>query len=99
MVVNELLKTASLAASEFRCSARKGEPSFNETRDAFSISYVLTGSFGLHSQARSFEAALWIDAESKNPITLDDAAAEVGVSPFHSCGNSLPCSALPRTNT
>lgn len=55
MVVNELRKTASLAASEFRCSARKGEPSFVETREEFSVSYVLAGSFGLHSQARSFD--------------------------------------------
>ncbi len=32
---------------------------------------------------RAVEAALWLDAHSDQPIDLDDAAAEAGVSPFH----------------
>jgi len=55
MIVNELLRTASLTASEFRCDARKGERPFAETHDGFSVSYVRTGNFGLHARARSFE--------------------------------------------
>jgi AraC-like DNA-binding protein len=32
---------------------------------------------------RAVETALWLDAHSDQPIDLDDAAAEAGVSPFH----------------
>jgi AraC-like DNA-binding protein len=32
---------------------------------------------------RAVETALWLDAKSDQPIDLDDAAAEAGVSPFH----------------
>jgi len=32
---------------------------------------------------RAVETALWIDAHSDQPIELNDAAAEAGVSPFH----------------
>ena len=32
---------------------------------------------------RAVETALWIDAHSHEPIVLDDAAAEAGLSPFH----------------
>jgi AraC-like DNA-binding protein len=55
MIVNELLRTASLSVSEYRCDARKGERPFTETHDGYSVSYVRTGSFGLHARARTFE--------------------------------------------
>ena len=55
MIVTDLLRTASLTVSEYRCDARKGERPFTETHDGYSVSYVRTGSFGLHSGARSFE--------------------------------------------
>jgi AraC-like DNA-binding protein len=32
---------------------------------------------------RAVEAALWIEAHSHQPIDLEDAAAQVGISPFH----------------
>ena len=32
---------------------------------------------------RAVDAALWIDAHSHEPVTLESAAKEVGVSPFH----------------
>ena len=32
---------------------------------------------------RAVETALWIDAHSHQAITLDDAAAQAGISPFH----------------
>jgi AraC-like DNA-binding protein len=32
---------------------------------------------------RAVETALWIDAHSDQPIELEDAAAQAGVSPFH----------------
>lgn len=32
---------------------------------------------------RAVESALWIDAHSRRPIDLEDAAAEAGISPFH----------------
>jgi AraC-like DNA-binding protein len=32
---------------------------------------------------RAVETALWLDAHSDQPVDLDDAAAEAGVSPFH----------------
>jgi AraC-like DNA-binding protein len=35
------------------------------------------------NRRRAVEAALWIDAHSHRPISLEDAAAEAGISPFH----------------
>ena len=32
---------------------------------------------------RAVETALWIDANSRQPINLEDAAAQAGISPFH----------------
>lgn len=55
MIVNRLIRTDSLLASEYRCDARKGERPFTETHDGFSVSYVRAGSFGLHAQDRDFE--------------------------------------------
>lgn len=55
MIINPLIRTNSIVASEYRCDARKGERPFTETHDGFSVSYVRAGSFGLHAQARAFE--------------------------------------------
>jgi AraC-like DNA-binding protein len=38
---------------------------------------------GARDRRRAVEAALWIDARSAQPIVLDDAAREAGLSPFH----------------
>src|SRR5438105_3126023 len=37
----------------------------------------------LRDRRRAVESALWIDANSHRAITLDDAAAQAGISPFH----------------
>jgi AraC-like DNA-binding protein len=37
----------------------------------------------LRDRRRAVESALWIDAHSHQPIALDDAAEQAGVSPFH----------------
>ena len=37
----------------------------------------------LRDRRRAVEAALWIDANSHRAITLDDSAAQAGISPFH----------------
>jgi AraC-like DNA-binding protein len=37
----------------------------------------------LRDRRRAVEAALWIDANSHRAITLDDAAEQAGISPFH----------------
>lgn len=37
----------------------------------------------LHDRRRAVEAALWIDAHSHQPIDLESAAKEAGLSPFH----------------
>jgi len=37
----------------------------------------------LRDRRRAVESALWIDANSRKPIGLDDAAAYAGISPFH----------------
>ncbi len=37
----------------------------------------------LRDRRRAVESALWIDANSRKPIALDDAAGQAGVSPFH----------------
>jgi AraC-like DNA-binding protein len=38
---------------------------------------------GLRDRRRAVETALWIDANSHRSITLDDAADQAGISPFH----------------
>jgi AraC-like DNA-binding protein len=38
---------------------------------------------GLRDRRRAVESALWIDANSHRAITLDDAADQAGISPFH----------------
>ena len=37
----------------------------------------------LRDRRRAVESALWIDANSHRQVTLDDAAAQAGISPFH----------------
>jgi AraC-like DNA-binding protein len=37
----------------------------------------------LRDRRRAVESALWIDANSHRAITLDDAAEQAGISPFH----------------
>ena len=37
----------------------------------------------LRDRRRAVESALWIDANSQRAITLDDAAEQAGISPFH----------------
>jgi AraC-like DNA-binding protein len=38
---------------------------------------------GARDRRRAVETALWIDANSHQPISLEDAAAQAGISPFH----------------
>ncbi len=38
---------------------------------------------GARDRRRAVEAALWIDASSHEPVDLESAAAEAGLSPFH----------------
>lgn len=38
---------------------------------------------GARDRRRAVEAALWIDAHAAEPLGLEDAAAEAGLSPFH----------------
>jgi AraC-like DNA-binding protein len=50
---------------------------------------IVTGKTGQRTESpardrrRAVEAALWIDAHAREPIDLEDAAGEVGLSPFH----------------
>jgi len=41
------------------------------------------GSDAARDRRRAVETALWIDAQSHRPITLEDAADQAGISPFH----------------
>ena len=41
------------------------------------------GKVTARDRRRAVETALWLDAQSDQPIDLDDAAAQAGVSPFH----------------
>ena len=36
-----------------------------------------------HDRRRAVEAALWLDAHSREPIDLESAAKQIGLSPFH----------------
>jgi AraC-like DNA-binding protein len=42
-----------------------------------------SGPEAARDRRRAVETALWIDANSHRPITLEDAAAQAGISPFH----------------
>jgi AraC-like DNA-binding protein len=55
MAASTILEGASIAVSEYRCSAGPGDTPFLEHHDAFSLSYVRKGSFGYHTRGESFE--------------------------------------------
>jgi AraC-like DNA-binding protein len=42
-----------------------------------------SGSDAARDRRRAVETALWIDANSRHQINLEDAAAQAGISPFH----------------
>src|SRR5207245_9259797 len=42
-----------------------------------------SGPDAARDRRRAVETALWIDANSHRPITLEDAADQAGISPFH----------------
>lgn len=50
-----LHRSASLEVIDYRCSARPGDPSFDECHAHFSLSFVRRGSFGYESQGRRHE--------------------------------------------
>jgi AraC-like DNA-binding protein len=55
MTATTLLQRQSMSVSDFRCSARAGDPPFVERHRCHSVSYVRKGSFGCTSRGRSFE--------------------------------------------
>ena len=55
MMTTTLLHDGPIAAVDYRCSAGPADPSFMETHDAYSISYVRKGSFGYCSGGETFE--------------------------------------------
>ena len=82
MVLGELAQTAAAGSSDV---------GLDEVGQLFAVRFVeavsgrkarkLTAT--LRDRRRAVEAALWIDANSHKPITLDDAAEQAGISPFH----------------
>jgi AraC-like DNA-binding protein len=52
-----LARTASIAATDYRCGAGPADRSFVEHHAGFTLSYVRKGSFGLVSRGRAFELA------------------------------------------
>jgi AraC family transcriptional regulator len=50
-----LLRTGSMSVVDYRCSAARGDTPFVELHEAFSVSYVRTGSFGYRRGRKAFE--------------------------------------------
>jgi len=55
MPAGTLLENDSLAAVDYRCQAGPGDRPFPERHARFSLSYVISGSFGLRTRGRSYE--------------------------------------------
>ncbi|HTO97117.1 MAG TPA: AraC family transcriptional regulator [Myxococcales bacterium] len=55
MPAGTLLESDSLAAVDYRCQAGPGDRPFLERHARFSVSYVISGSFGLRTRGRSYE--------------------------------------------
>ena len=55
MLVTTLLERGPLRVMDYVCDAKRGEPSFAEQHDRFSISYVRRGTFGYRTLGKSYE--------------------------------------------
>jgi AraC-like DNA-binding protein len=55
MPAGTLLRSGSFAVVDYRCAAGPGDRPFPERHGSFSLSYVVSGSFGLRTRGRSFE--------------------------------------------
>jgi len=55
MAATPLLETPLLSVLDYRCEARRGDPSFTEAHTAFSVSYVRRGSFGCRKGRHAYE--------------------------------------------
>ena len=82
MVLGELAQSAADGSSDIGLdevahilAARFVETVSGRTRKPVTV--------GLRDRRRAVEGALWIDANAHRPITLDDAAEQAGISPFH----------------
>src|SRR5437879_2019900 len=75
MNATTLLQRPSISVHEFRCSAGPGDKPFAEQHRS--------GSLAARDRRRAVETALWIDAHSHEPINLEDAAAQAGISSYH----------------
>jgi len=55
MAFTTVLRSGSVSVIDYRCDARPGDEPFVEWHDAFTVSYVRTGSFGYRFRGDSFE--------------------------------------------
>jgi AraC family transcriptional regulator len=55
MTATTVFESASLAVTDYRCSAGPQDRPYPELHGAYSVSYVRRGSFGLHSRGAHFE--------------------------------------------
>lgn len=55
MPVDVILASPALSVSDFRCDARRGDPTFVEVHAGYSLSYVRAGTFGCVTRGGRFE--------------------------------------------
>jgi AraC-like DNA-binding protein len=82
MVLGELAQTAADGNSDIGLD-ELGEALAMRFVEAVSGRKAKPLTAGLRDRRRAVESALWIDANSHRPITLEHAAEQAGISPFH----------------
>src|SRR5438876_266449 len=80
MVATTPLRHGAISVTDYQCSVEPGDQPFVEVVSGRTPRPLAARA---SDRRRAVEAALWLDAHSREPVDLERAAREAGLSAFH----------------